>query len=116
VWPEATPFYSSQFFDHTRLPGAYLFNLLLNDRGRQLVQVQEQYHALTFYRDSHRIISTALISLALAETCGQALGSGPATGNEPPASHPRYRCRSQSDYIAKFALPPYLVGQKQPTE
>lgn len=112
VWPEATPFYSSQFFDHTRIPAAYLFNLLLNDPGRQLVQVQGVYHALTFYRDTHRMIATALASIALSERCEQALSSGSVPQRSADA-HPRYRSRSQSDYIANFALPPYLVSQTQ---
>jgi hypothetical protein len=112
VWPETTPFYSSQFFDHTRIPAAYLFNLLLNDRGRQLVQIGDDYHALTFYRDTHRIIGTALASLALSERCEQALGSGSVPQRLADA-HPRYRYRSQAEYIANFALPPYLEGQTQ---
>jgi hypothetical protein len=110
LWPEATPFYSSQFFDYTQIPAAHLFNLLLNDRGRQLVQVQNEYHALTFYRDTHRMIGTALDTLALSERCEQALGSGPAPRSSGRV-HPRYQCRNQTEYIINFALPPYLVGQ-----
>jgi hypothetical protein len=110
LWPETTPFYSSQFFDHTRIPAGRLFNLLLNDRGRQLVQVQNDYHALTFYRDTHRMIGTALATLALSERCEQALGRGPAPRSSG-SGHPRYQCRNQAEYIVNFALPPYLVGQ-----
>jgi hypothetical protein len=107
-WPEAVPFYSTLFFDHARLPAQLLFHVLLNDTYHQVIQAKGRYYAISFYWDSHRMITTGLAGLALSEKCMSA-SRDPELKDQPGlARQPRYQCSSHSAYIAGFALPPYL--------
>jgi hypothetical protein len=112
-WPAATPFYSTFKFDHTRLPAHVLLGLLLNQQSRQIIQVEGQYHAVSLYRDTFQMITTALAGLALSEKC-QSAGRDPNL--KLPANqnrHPRYGCANHFVYLTQFALPPYLDGKKE---
>lgn len=107
-WPVATPFYSTFFFDHTKLPANVLFGWMLQNDQQQIIQVKGQYHALSFYLDTHRLISTALATLALSEKCLSVNNNPQLSQATRLISHPRYQCSHLSEYITKFALPPYL--------
>lgn len=124
-WPLATPFYSSLRLDTAIAPGALAQQSLMQafapspvpgqPAQRQLraiaVDGATQYHSISLYLDVHRLIATAVAALALRDR-HLAAGLPLAAMAEPLASvHPRYQCRTPCDYIAKFALPPYL----QPT-
>ena len=111
-WPASTPFYSTLFFDHTRLPANLLLGLLLNNQRQQIIQVADQYHTLSLYHDTHRLISTAVAALALSEKCLSA-SHDPVIGPVDRSCHPRYECSSQSAYITHFALPPYLQERRK---
>jgi hypothetical protein len=106
--PEATPFYSTLLIDHKNISPNQLFRLSLSDYRKQIIQVNDQYHGISFYDDSYRIITTAVAALALAEKCYSANRDINLIEMARMDSPPRYQCRSHSEYIAKFALPPYL--------
>lgn len=106
--PEATPFYSTLLIDHKNISPNQLFRLSLSDYRKQIIQVNDQYHGISFYDDSYRIITTAVTALALAEKCYSTNRDINLIEIARMDSHPRYQCRSHSEYIAKFALPPYL--------
>ncbi|MBN1219838.1 MAG: hypothetical protein JXM69_12995 [Anaerolineae bacterium] len=110
LWPAATPFYSTLSFDHTRLSAQTLFNLMLNDSRRQMAEVNGQYHAITFYEDTPRLIATSLAALALSEKCQSTMRDPEVIDRANLVCHPRYQSDSPSFYIARFALPPYLSG------
>jgi hypothetical protein len=80
------------------------FNRL--DHGqKQIRTISGQLHSISLYLDTHQMITTALVALALAQPCD----ATQRTELSPRADrHPRYRCQNHTDYIAKFALPPYL--------
>ncbi len=107
-WPEAIPFYSTH-----KLPDA--FSALVGDDRpdhtsyiSQIIQVNSQYHAVSLYIDSYRIISTAVATLALSEECDSTKQDGGKGERGKKKTHPRYRCRSHEEYISTFALAPYL--------
>ena len=72
--------------------------------------VEGEVHAVSLYVDGYRMISSALAYLALTP-------SGPSAERKAPtlptrrreSCHPRYRCTDHIQYIADYALPPYLV-------
>ena len=105
--PEETPFYSTLAFDGKTISPVQLFKLSFSDRYNQIVQIEGQYHGISLYRDCHRMISTSLAALALFEESD--LASNDIDLLEiTPHCHSRYQCSSHSEYVTKFALPPYL--------
>jgi hypothetical protein len=108
-WPEAIPFYSTLAIDDEMFTPNALVRLLFADTNRQIARVNGQYHAISLYLDSDRMISTAIATLALSEVArAEAYDRDPravARG----APHARYRCRDHRDYIATVALPPYIT-------
>ena len=104
AWPNAIPFYST-----FKLPD---FPIVKNDRqeqagqsDEQIVQVDDQYHAISYYLDQHRMIETAVIALALSENCSEIENDLDKEIKIEKTCHPRYRCHSHSEYIATYVLP-----------
>ncbi|MEH2242768.1 hypothetical protein [Nostoc sp.] len=106
--PAATPFYSTLLINHQRISPNKLFKLLLSERQKQIIQINDQYHGISYYVDSYRMIATAVAALALDEKCCSTNRDRDLIHMTRIESHPRYQCPSHSEYIAKFALPPYL--------
>lgn len=106
--PKETPFYSTLVIDRQAISPNLLFRLSLSDRRKQIIQVNDQYHGISYYDDSHRMITTAVVALALAEQCDPNISDTNLTEMTQIDSHPRYKCLNHSEYITKFALPPYL--------
>lgn len=94
-WPATTPFFSTFLEDG---PG----------EGDQRFRCGATAHALSLYRDQHRVILAAVTALALQVDC-RVDDAEPLPGRGEGA-HPRYRCPSPQEYVARFALPPYLRG------
>jgi hypothetical protein len=94
--PPTTPFYSTQ-----RLPLAAAAAAI---RGRGLLAVDGEWHALSLYEDTHRMVLGALALLALQVPCDAREGPPAPTA----AAHPRYLAISAARYVEAFALPPYL--------
>jgi hypothetical protein len=97
AWTPSTPFYSTFLGDSRPAPGS--------PAPAQHLDVGGERHELTLYHDQHHVVFTALAALALA---------APADRDEedartPGVPHPRYRCSSLEDYLARFALPPYTT-------
>ncbi len=115
LWPVATPFYST-----LRVERKIPFNTLLwlltipSNHQKQIRQVQGQYYGISLYMDSHQMIATALAALALSEKCSPATQDLDSRFRRK-QYHPRYQCRNHSEYIAKFALPPFLSMENQLT-
>ena len=116
--PLCTPFYSTLVIDRKLIPSNQLFKLSLRDRRQQLVTIHDQYHGISYYDDSHRMIITAVTALALSQNCDPNIISDTnLTEMTQMDSHPRYKCLNHSEYITKFALPPYLsatVSESRP--
>ena len=120
-WPIAIPFYSSLCLDQKQFEKARFRQTLIGitqpsamkglpkQTQLQRVELSEeiQYHGISLYLDGHRMISTALATIALAKPAilPDAEGHQMLAGI---SAHPRYQCRNHCEYIAKFALPPYL--------
>jgi len=105
MWPECIPFYSTLFspgHSHVGTPPAVNGNA----RSSQILNVNGFRHEVSWYIDSHRIIATAVAVLALNEPCDPTLRD--IELRNATEMHPRYKCRDHSEYVAEFALPPYL--------
>ena len=63
-WPPGIPFYSSVTLPQERFSGRVLARLMLGRRAGQLVWLRDTIHAVSFYEDRHRVISTSLAVLA----------------------------------------------------
>lgn len=102
--PEAPiPFYSSEMLDEDALSFQTLLQLkVLN--GERVAMVGGTYHAISYYEDRTLMIVSALTALAL----GVAAQDTSNAISDMQAGHPRYQCRTQAEYIARFALPPYI--------
>ncbi len=111
TWPSSTPFYSAVKVPRERLPGGVLARLMLGERQGQLLWLGGGVYAVSLYVDGYRTISSALASLAL-------MPPGPSAERDAlpmqrrESCHPRYRCADHIQYIADYALPPYLVYQE----
>lgn len=105
---KAIPFYSTLLIDRERIPSENFFARLLSDRHNQIIQVNEEYHGISYYVDSYKIIATAAIALALEEKCYSTDFDPNSIRMTEMKSHPRYQCRNHLEYITQFALPPYL--------
>ena len=62
-WPPGIPFYSSVTLPQERFSGGVLARLMLGRRAGQLVWLRDTIHAVSFYEDRHRVISTSLAVL-----------------------------------------------------
>jgi hypothetical protein len=107
-WPSSVPFYSAIAIPRERLPGGVLARLMLGGRQGQLLWLGSEVYAVSLYVDGHHMIGSALALLSLTR---------PGPPPEAPAlpiqrrekCHPRYRCADHTEYIAGYALPPYVV-------
>lgn len=112
----AIPFYSSLKASETapEHSQAAVLNEFFNrsqSSQKQIRTIAGQLHGISLYLDTYQMISTALIALALAQSCDATNDATKRKLNwqtDMDECHPRYRCRDHSEYIAKFALPPYL--------
>lgn len=91
--PTATPFYSSH----------------ATQRGPESSESSAADHAITWYCDPHRLITTACAVLALS---AQPSPGDPDQATDSAAvSHPRYRVGIES-YVREYAIPTYLGTRK----
>lgn len=100
LWPECIPFYST-------------FRASAADEPRtcpQILDIDGSLYELSLYIDTHRIIATAVAVLALGEHCDPEVRD--LELRNVATIHPRYRCRNHAEYVAEFALPPYLQAQE----
>jgi hypothetical protein len=114
--PVSTPFYSTLHIDDS-VANEERVAMQVNEflsRGKhhqkQIRTISAQLHHISLYQDTHQMITTALCSLALAQPCDPTkytTWQSIQPGQSHP--HPRYTCQNHSEYIAKFALPPYLT-------
>ncbi|MBE7385622.1 MAG: hypothetical protein F6J95_030015 [Leptolyngbya sp. SIO1E4] len=122
-WPLATPFYSSLRLDGEESQSKLVQQSLMNSFAPNPIPGQPsqsqirsievdgeiQYHGISLYLDIHRMISTTMATMALAEPClGESKPPYDVDSATQSTVHPRYQSRTHCDYIAKFALPPYL--------
>ena len=120
-FPTAIPFYSS-LKSSRQAESSLLLSLLsanvFSSQANRLKQSQirsicGQNHDISLYLDTHKMISTALGALALSVDSKSEI-SDVATLSER-KTHPRYCCGNHTEYIAKFALPPYLKQEETKT-
>jgi hypothetical protein len=113
LFPTAIPFYSSLRMDHdTSMPDLLALSMMSSvvskttgETQRQVRKAGNQYHGISLYWDTYRLITTAVASLALAQTTVATSELSFDTSQQP---HARYQCHNHCDYIARFALQPYL--------
>jgi hypothetical protein len=110
-WAASTPFYSALTIPRERCPGGLLARLMLGERRGHLAWIEGAVRAVSLYIDEHHAISTALAVLSLTQpdppvARSAALPMGRGDGG----CHPRYRCEDHMEYIAGYALPPYIAG------
>jgi hypothetical protein len=113
TWPSSTPFYSAVQIPRERMPGGVLARLMLGERQGQFLWLEGVVHAVSLYVDGYRTISSALASLSLMPS-GPSDGRGTLTlpKQRRGSCHPRYRCADHMEYVAGYALPPYVVERK----
>lgn len=117
TWPEAIPFYST--FRLPDFPSVYSdTSERPNGSQEQIVSVGGAYYAISYYVDRHKLISTAIATLALSEEASPTRSHQEPDKNVPAVlkSHPRYACSYQSEYITRFALPPYVRPESWSTD
>ncbi|MBF0307158.1 MAG: hypothetical protein HQL41_16085 [Alphaproteobacteria bacterium] len=97
-WPAATPFYSSELLEAEH-----------GLAGRDgIIRAGGQLVAVTLYEDGWRMIGTAVAAMALSAPCDDGVEAPEVAG----PAHPRYRAPDIGAYLAGFALPPYLDGDR----
>lgn len=102
-WPVSTPFYSTFVVPASERPGAEA------PVPEQHLAIGGELHELSLYRDRFKLVLGGLASLALAAPCDLAEPDPELRAHS--EVHPRYRCASLDQYVARFALPPYLGAQ-----
>jgi hypothetical protein len=103
TWPECTPFFSTLLASD----GSDNSTTTATEFSSQMLKVGGSRHELSLYIDTHRMISTAVAALALGERCEPSVRD--LDLRKATVQHPRYSCRSHAEYIANFALPPYVA-------
>ncbi|AFY58619.1 hypothetical protein Riv7116_6270 [Rivularia sp. PCC 7116] len=111
------PFYSTLCHD-SELNSQEKLALQLNetftrskDGQKQIRSINGQLHSISLYLDTHEMITTAICALALdrnSDLNKWQVNRNSSNSNYSNSCHPRYQCKTHSQYIAKFALPPYL--------
>jgi hypothetical protein len=111
LWPEATPFYSTISADPEKVSVSLSAHLSLRGRPDRAVKIKDEIHHISFYRDTHRLISTAAAVLALSIDTNPEITGGADMRDEMERGqngHPRYLSANPIEYIEQYALPPYL--------
>ena len=98
LFPEATPFYSSELENN---PESFI-------EKEQHMAVGEFKLRVTLYHDAWRIITTAAAVMALTRNKGEEPTTVDIEKLSAKSPHPRYACVDCLDYIRRFALPPYF--------
>jgi hypothetical protein len=93
--PESIPFYSTRRLSVQQQ----------EDCAAQVIARDGGSYGLWLYRDTHHTISTAAALMALDEASDPMQWDMDLRRGD---IHERYRCQTQAEYIAGFALPPYL--------
>ena len=112
--PKATPFYSSLRLN-SQLSDQAILGLLMAQtcsygiKQKQIRQVEGECQSISLYEDTHSLITTAIAALAFSEPDSATTPAPKYSDRRQQKIHPRYLCRNHSEYIAKFALPPYLA-------
>ncbi|MDJ0713519.1 MAG: hypothetical protein QNJ54_04785 [Prochloraceae cyanobacterium] len=118
--PVEIPFYSS--LSMSEVPAnALMWGLMnqsftsqtSNNKQKQIANINGQYHSISLYKDTHQTIGTAIAALALSEECSPSKQDLVLSDRHQQEIHPRYQCSNHSEYIAKFALPPYVKMEQQ---
>lgn len=108
--PFSTPFYSSSRLP-SEIPEENILPLLLRQTfsnvPKQLQKVAGEYHNISLYEDNGSLITTSVVAQALAVS----YVFQPEIVSTVEV-HPRYQCSNHCEYIAKFALAPYLNKNK----
>jgi hypothetical protein len=118
--PKATPFYSSLRLN-SQLGDQAILGLLMaqtfsyGTKQKQIRQIEGEYQSISLYEDTHSLITTALAALAFSEPYSATTPESKYSDRPQQEIHPRYLCRNHSEYIAKFALPPYLATKAELT-
>ena len=113
-WPEATPFYSTISAHPEGVSTSLSAHLSWNGRPDGDIKINNEIHHISFYRDTHRLISTAAAVLALSIdthpeiTGGAEMRDAMERGRN---GHPRYLSHTHIEYIERYALPPYLKNR-----
>lgn len=94
--PATTPFYSTRRIAPAKMPGAI--------DGNGILFSANQWHSLSLYEDTHRMVLDGLVIMALRAPCDPR-EPAPARVSQP---QPRYLSASAARYVEAFALPPYL--------
>ena len=118
--PAGIPFYSS--LSMSEVPANALMWRLMNqsftsknsnNKQKQIANINGEYHSISLYKDTHQTIGTAIAALALSEECLPYKRDLLLKDSQEKEIHPRYQCSNHSEYIAKFALPPYVKMQQE---
>jgi hypothetical protein len=115
--PAATPFYSTLLVQQEQESLAHVTNSSTKRWPARIVPIDNELHAISFYFDHHKMITTAVGALALsieyqASAHGLILDEMVRQRLEShPRCHPRYQCHTHEEYIQRFALPPYSLSK-----
>jgi hypothetical protein len=99
--PAAVPFFSTVRLDVDAAGRDEGARQLL--RGQDVLICEGQLHRLTTYEDTEGAVTAGLVARALSRPGDPSPPGPPLPAREP---HPRYRCASLDEYVARFALPP----------
>lgn len=108
IFPSGTPFYSTLAIKQECIPVGIAARVILGERPQQIIPVNGQLHGISFYFDSHKMISTAVAALAMSVKCSSASCDAGLISRQQSECPLRYRCRDHAEYIQRFALPPYI--------
>jgi hypothetical protein len=109
-WPSGIPFFDTMMIPQERYPAGVLVRLMLGERQGQRAWLEGAVYAVSFYADKHHMISTALAMLALAQPDPPVERDTALPVQRQDGCDPRYRCEDHMEYIAGYALPPFIIG------
>jgi hypothetical protein len=103
-WPVSTPFYSTFALAADEAPPAPL--------PSQHLQIGNEVHELSLYRDRSLAVLASLATLALSVPVDVTRSDAPAVPARPAA---RYGCSAIAEYVTRFALAPYTGSAVRPS-
>jgi hypothetical protein len=110
--PAMCPFYSTraEAWDHVSF--WELLDQYAEDKRKQLIRIHDRPYTITLYDDLTGCLTASLVALALLAVAG-APADGPAASPTKADAHARYRAATPSDYIQRFAMPPYVKAAEK---
>ena len=95
----STPFYSTLKLDQNKFSPAQITAMIFADRGKQIIDIEDEYYSISLYEDRVGIIRNSVMSMALSVKSNPQNNDVEILKKKDDNINEIYGCKSQREYI-----------------